>query len=102
MHYIVLAGAHGSPLVETYSQRTATEYVTMRKQGDGGACMFNPHCIAKGGFFSFNTSTLANITLVGSTSSTSCLGCGGAGGNTASFSATWGGFGGRPAVFVSY
>lgn len=97
-----LAGAPGSPLIETYSQRSATEYVTMRKQGDGGACMFNPHCIAKGGFFSFNTATLANITLVGSTSGTSCFGAGGAGGNTTGFTTAWGGYGGPPRVFVSY
>lgn len=102
MYSMVLAGAPGSPLVETYSQRSATEYVTMRKQGDGGACMFDPHCIAKGGFFSFNTATLANITLVGSTSGTVCLGAGGAGGNTTGFTTAWGGFGGNPRVFVSY
>ena len=99
----IFSGGSGSPLIETYGQRSATEYVTMRKQGDGGICAYNPIAISKGGFFSFNTQTLLNITLITSQLSAAEYGCGGAGGNVFLGSEMyWGGYGGQGAVFISY
>lgn len=103
-YQMIYGGGNGGPLVESYSQRTATEFVTMRKQGDGGVCMINPSNISKGGFFSFNTQTQLNLTFVPSSYSTVCFGCGGAGGNTliSDVLPAWGGIGGSPIVFISY
>ena len=96
----VFYGGVGQSMQETYSQRSATEFVTSRKQGDGGVCAFDPHNISRGGFFSFNTQTLFNITLILSPDKISCFGCGGAGGNSSN--GNWGSFGGMIAAYVSY
>ena len=100
----LMLGGSGSTMVESYSQRTSTEFVTSRKQGDGGVCLFNPQLISKGGFFSFNTVTQFNITLVPSNYFPSCFGCGGAGGNAVDGVGgnTWGGSGGGPRIQVWY
>lgn len=99
----LMFGGSGSMMVETYSQRTSTEFITSRKQGDGGICLFNPLLFSKGGFFSFNTISLFNITLVPSNYFASCFGCGGAGGNSTDGAInSWGGYGGDARIHVWY
>jgi hypothetical protein len=96
----VFYGGMGQSMQETYSQRSATEFVTSRKQGDGGTCAFDPYNISRGGFFSFNSQTLFNITLILSPGTTTGFGAGGAGGN--STNGYWGGYGGPFIAYVSY
>lgn len=103
MFNMIFTGAAGTPLIETYGQRSATEFVTMRKQGDGGICAYNPLLIARGGFFSFNTQTLLNITLISGHLILDGYGYGGAGGNIVNGSFSfWGGNGGAARIFISY
>lgn len=93
------SGLPGEPTIETYAQRTATEYVTCRKYGNGGACMFNPNSFQKGAYLSFNTATLANVSLIYNTGSADS-GSGGAGGHTVS--GNWGADGNYGVVVISW
>lgn len=92
-------GVPGEPTVESYQQRTATEFVTIRKYGNGAPSPYAPQLVQQGTYFSFNTVTLSNVTLnFGGGSGP--FGCGGAGGNTSS--ATWGYKGGIAMVAISW
>ena len=93
------AGIAGDPTVENYSQRSTSEYVTVRKYGNGGGSGFSPYTFSKGTFLSFNTVTQVNLTL-NYGGYTSDLGLGGAGGNTPF--GTWGFDGGGGFVAISW
>jgi hypothetical protein len=94
-------GGLGKTTVESYSQLTATEYVTMRKYGDGGASAHAPHYFQRGTFLSFNTVSLTNISLVyGGSGIYSEYGSGGAGGNTPA--GGWGFYGQSGFVAISW
>lgn len=95
----VYYGFPGEPTIESYSQRTATEYVTSRKYGNGGACMYNPNNFQKGAFLSFNTATLFNISLIYN-SGAGGFGSGGGGGHTES--GHWGADGNYGIVIISW
>ena len=93
-------GMAGSPTVESYAQYNAGNFVTIRKYGDGGPCMNSPDNISRGTFFSFNTATLANISLF-YPGNNPHYGAGGGGGNT--FGTTqWGSRGGDGLIAISW
>jgi hypothetical protein len=94
------AGQMGQVARETYSQRTATEFVTARVYGDGGACMYNPAVISRGTFFSFNTNTLLNLSIIFGGPAYGGWGSGGGGGNTVL--GNWGFFGNQGMVAISW
>jgi hypothetical protein len=77
-------GQPGELTIETFQQRTATEYITVRQYGNGGASPLPPYAQQKGAYFAFNSATQLNYRLVYSPSSDSRgnWGSGGAGGNT--------------------
>ena len=92
-------GNNGQPTVETYAQRSSTEYVTIRKYGDGGkAVMFNGN-EGTGATFSFNTVTLSNISLMRSLSGTAAGAGGGGGPNNGIL---WGSYGSDGLVIIHY
>jgi hypothetical protein len=74
-------GVPGEPTQESFQQRTATEYLTIRKYGDGAPSPYAPHLVQKGTFFIYYTATLFNYTLTFG-GGNGPFGCGGAGGNT--------------------
>ena len=76
------SGNSGDLTTEDYVQRTSTEFVTIQKFGDGGTCAYNPEGKNKGSYLSFNTVTLANITLNYSSTVSGIFGAGGGGGVT--------------------
>ena len=99
-----LYGLNGAPTVEAYSQYNATTFVTQRKYGDGGACMYNPNTVQSGTFFSFYTQSLANISIYyGAASGANAnyaYGSGGGGGNRPLI--YWGIGGGGGLIAISY
>ena len=97
--YIQFPGQAGSPTIETYAQRTSTEFATIRKYGDGGKTVSLNSSEGKGATFTFNTITLSNILLI--TSSTGFIGEGGGGGPTGS-GTVWGSPGGNGMVIIHY
>ena len=97
--YILVYGNNGNPTIETYAQRSSTEYVTIRKYGDGGkAVMFNSN-EGTGSTFTFNTVTLSNISLIKSMQGTAA-GAGGGGGPDNGIS--WGARGSDGLVIIRY
>ena len=94
-----LNGSGGKPTTESYAQYNSTNFVTMRKYGDGGACMYNPNAIHAGTFFSYNTVTLANISFFYPPSNVDS-GTGGGGGNT--LPGSWGSNGGGGLAAISW
>jgi hypothetical protein len=98
VHYY--CGSGGTATTETYSQYSATEFVTQRYYGNGGICPYNPSAVSHGSFLSYKTATLANVRLVyGSiTSGVNAVGTGGAGGNTRSGKWGFDGLGGLVAI----
>lgn len=99
----IYAGNNGSPTVEEYTQLDATTYITIRKFGNGGACPYNPVVISAGGFYSFNSTTLATYRLY-SGNPLGALGIPGygGGGNVESTFTLWGIDGGRGLVAISW
>lgn len=95
-------GQPGELTIETFQQRTATEYITVRQYGNGGASPLPPYSQQKGAYFAFNTATLLNLRLVYSPSSDSYgnWGSGGAGGNTRN--GQWGSSGQRGRVAIMW
>jgi hypothetical protein len=92
-------GQYGEVTKETYMQRLANEFVTVRQYGNGGASLLPPYAVQQGTYFSFNSATLSNLRLVyGSFSRQTYDGSGGAGGNT--LDGRWGGLGEAGRVIV--
>ena len=98
--YIQFPGQTGSPTIETYAQRTSTEFATIRKYGDGGKTVSLNSSEGKGATFTFNTNTLANILLIRSSSGR--IGEGGGGGPTGNGPLEWGAQGGIGMVIIHY
>lgn len=85
-------GRNGEPTTETYMQRLSNEFVTARQYGNGGASLLPPYSVQQGTFFSFNSATLANLTMnYGNSGRQGNDGSGGAGGNMSN--GRWGGTG---------
>ena len=97
--YIQFPGQAGSTTIETYAQRTSTEFATIRKYGDGGKTVSLNSSEGKGATFTFNNSTQANILLINS--SQGMIGGGGGGGPTG-FGTVWGSPGGFGMVIIHY
>lgn len=55
----IYSGDFGTNTTENYTQLDATTFLTTRKFGNGGLCPYNPNVISTGGFYSFNSTTLA-------------------------------------------
>ena len=98
--YIQFPGQTGSPTIETYAQRTSTEFATIRKYGDGGKTVSPNSSEGKGATFTFNTNTQANILLI--RSNPGRIGEGGGGGPTGNGPLEWGASGGRGMVIIHY
>ena len=92
-------GRQGGPTIETYAQRTSTEFATIRKYGDGGKTVSLNSSEGKGATFTFNNSTQANILLINS--SQGMIGGGGGGGPTG-IGTVWGASGGNGMVIIHY
>ena len=97
--FIHFPGQTGSPTIETYAQRTSTEFATIRKYGDGGKTVSLNSSEGKGATFTFNTITLSNILLI--RSSPGMIGGGGGGGPTG-IGTVWGASGGNGMVNIYY
>ena len=96
---ITIYGNNGQPTVETYAQRSSTEYVTIRKYGDGGKAVKFNSGEGTGSAFSFNTATSSNISLIRSQPGMTAGAGGGGGPNNGIL---WGGSGANGLVIIHY
>jgi hypothetical protein len=95
----VQSGRSGELTRETYMQRLTNEFVTVRQYGNGGASLLPPYAVQNGTFFTFNTATLLNVTILyGNVSRETHDGSGGAGGNQGE--GRWGGPGEAGRVII--
>ena len=97
--YIQFPGQAGSTTIETYAQRTSTEFATIRKYGDGGKTVSLNSSEGKGATFTFNTNPEVTILLIISRSGR--IGEGGGGGPTGN-GLVWGSQGGPGMVIIHY
>ena len=97
--FIQFPGQAGSPTIETYAERLAGVFATIRKYGDGGKTVSLNSSEGKGATFTFNNSTQANILLINS--SQGMIGGGGGGGPTG-IGTVWGASGGNGMVNIYY
>lgn len=97
--FLFVYGNNGNPTIETYAQRGATEFVTIRKYGDGGKAVMLNGNEGTGAAFTFNTVTLANISLITSLRGVAAGAGGGGGPNNGSL---WGSAGSDGLVIIHY
>ena len=97
--FIQFPGQAGSPTIETYAERLAGVFATIRKYGDGGKTVSLNSSEGKGATFTFNTNPEVTILLIISRSGR--IGEGGGGGPTGN-GLVWGSQGGPGMVIIHY
>lgn len=95
----LIYGNNGMPTTETYAQRNSTEWATIRKYGDGAKAVLINGNEGTGCFFTFNTNSLLNISIIRSLSG---KGAGAGGGGGPDNLSRWGSNGADGVVIIHY